>query len=313
MIRSPRTAIPEEALKAGRELVAFPGVLGVFFGCGRRKSEWTRDRALCVHVRWKRSLRDIPKDERLPKRIGSYAVDVIEVGHPSTDALDHTDSVLTDPLSRRSTVTALGSGPAGTFGLLSGHGTLPFRQGRLVKSFDATGTAVFTEVHDNVGITHRGQLLRGRVGSGLPYDFAVARFDGATLVDTFHLAAGRRAPFPLRAAALASGDPLFQFSSLRSQRVRGLFRQVSATPVELRLPDGTDTQYSNVIVVANEGGLLFSRRGDSGSLVVDDDNRIVGAVLGSSVNAGLAYVVDIELIESLLPPGVFDLLFSRGT
>ncbi len=180
-----------------------------------------------------------------------------------------------------------------------------------MKSFDASGAPKFVDVHDNTGVTHRGRLLRGRVGAGMPYDFAVARFDDSVQPETFHLAAGRRAPFPLRSSSLVNGEPVFHYSSLRGRRIRGVFRQISTAPVELRLPDGTFTQYANVLVVANENGVPFSRNGDSGSLVVDDANHVIGAILGSSVNAGLAYVVDLEFIEALVPD-TFSLLFTRG-
>ncbi len=119
---SPRTFVPDDLLEFGKELASRPGVVGVFFGGGRKDFEWTREQTVAIHVRWKRPLRELSREERLHRKMGGYSIDVIEVGHPSTDALDHTDPLIAEPHVRRSTITAVARGPALTHGLLSGHG-----------------------------------------------------------------------------------------------------------------------------------------------------------------------------------------------
>jgi len=301
-------AVPTKVRELSEKLSRYPGVVGVFWGTGRKGRTWERPRAISVHVRWKRGDGELAEGERLPKKLEGYDIDVIEVGHPTVDALDHADRIFGEG-GRSSTITAIGSEGNKTFALLSGHGTLPLVNGKIATAFDAAGPPVEVEVRDDIGVNYRGRLLRGRIGNNLGLDFAVAEFEVSVVANTFHLAVGDTPPFRMRTKAVAQGEPLFHYSSLRKRRMRGLFQQASVTTLELRLPDDQRATYAEVLVVDNDGVADFSVGGDSGSLVVDEQGDVVGAVLGSSVTARIAYVLGLQGLESLVP-AAFALIFE---
>jgi hypothetical protein len=244
----------------------------------------------------------VPPYEWLPDRLGRVPIDVIDVGLPRVHALSHTDEMLAPGLAgfRRATLTALRQGPDSVWLLVSGHAALPLRNQRLKESYGPADPPAFIQVEDEDGSRFRAILRQGELGAERPVDWALAEVFDVPDAQSFHYGVRDVPPFRIRNGLPSPGEGVSHFSRLRDRRVEGTFQQVAQTPVELLLPDGRTTRYSDVLAIASKPGLAFSLEGDSGSLVVDDQLKVLGTVLGASANNALAYVLPIHpLIQRL--------------
>lgn len=291
--------IPESVSEIAADLAQRPGIVGVFWGTRRRGHEWTDEQCICVHVRWKRIADELSSAELLPRQIGDFPIDVIEVGAATASALDSTDRVRVsgpgDP--RRSAITAVARVGGSTYTLFSAHATLPYGNEGIVRSFRRSTTEqVFVRVDDTVGRSYRGTLHAGVIDEERGCDFAIAEFE-TDEGEPFHYAAGAETPLRLRRSTLRVGETLRHWSSKRGIAVKGIFQQVGVTPVALLLPDGTTVRYHRVLCVSGRGE-PFSEGGDSGSLVVDSQlpRNAVGMVLGGSASQPLSYVLPVHRV-----------------
>lgn len=305
--------MPEAVAQAAAKLARLPGVRGVFWGQRSVGGEWLDEWALCVHVERKVAPEALLEAERIPAEVDGFATDVLEVGAARALSLDHTYAALDGgALARQSTITAVAQDEEGeTYVLLSGHGTLPARTGRIVHSFNADGGAPYAvPLRASGGGQFACTLLTGALGDGRPVDYALARLEPGEAGDAFHHAAEGEAPFPLRGRSLQAASELRHYSVGRGGEIVARVRGVSVTPVEFDLADGTSASYTEVLVVDHAAGARFSVAGDSGSMVVDGNREVVGTVLGASLSRPVSYVLQAEALRGRL--GLVFHLFFRS-
>ena len=304
-------SIPEGVCDAAAGLRGRRGVVGVFWGQGRTSGEWSRDGQICVQVVEKLSDEVLSDAERLPRRIGRYRVDVEEVGIPMLDSdpcrssrLDPMDTCRDGSWRRFSTISAM----SGDLVLVSGHACLPLDEDgkRFVRAYAwGGGDAVPVYVVDRqTQCIHNARLEQGSFGDRGAVDWAVARLDEAYVdrVNAFHVGVGHVPPFRVRTTRLVRGESLSHFSTTLSTPgfVSGTYRRVVTRETSMRLgsPDGSWAWYRDVLAIAWGERLPFSRPGDSGSLVVDSDARVVGTVLGSSARSRESFVLPVTELRS---------------
>jgi hypothetical protein len=285
-------------------LTSYPGVVGVSWGNAWEGGRRTDQPAICVKVRWKRPLEEVPQDELLPPELGGYRIDVIEVGKLRTHVIDQTDAVLapgmTSEKPRLASMTALAQSQGKTFALLSGHATLPIRNGALQLDYKGGDEPSTIRVRDADGPSCVGLLLLGHAGGGRDVDWALAQLQPEAAFNMYHYAAGDNAPLQLRRSKPAEGEELSHYSSRRRHRIQGRLSHFSTAPHVFELPDGNNTTYTNIMEVEWMNDTPFSVEGDSGSLVVDELQRVVGVVLGGSTEHPTSYVLRADvLVQSL--------------
>lgn len=229
--------------------------------------------------------------------------------------LDHTDEVWAGrgTRARQSTLTGLRQLGSDVLVLVSGHGVLPFDgNGRIVTDFEAGGseTAAVT-INDGAGGFFEGLVLAGAFGAGQCRDWAIVKVPNMSeeLYDAWHAAAGRGAPFRLRTEPISAGLLVWHVSRLphRPQRAFGRVVDPSLPSADVRVSDDSLRSYANVIRVDGARGLAFSVEGESGSLVVDDEQRVVGTVVAG--NGQVSYVLPGRaLAQTLAARGFHDFL-----
>jgi hypothetical protein len=302
----PKTS--QSFLHALLTLYGIPGVVGVGWGQRRRGRRWTDELCLCAHVKKKRPMSRVPRDERFPARLNGFPIDVLEVGelrlYASNDRmLDHTDEVEAPGTDgpRTGTISALAYTPSGTLALLAGHVALPLRGGRIVRDFKG-GPAAPISFADPVLSHIPGKVLKGEFENGRALDWALAslpKIDPDELL-TKHYAAGQETPLAIRRTTLVAKRPVFHYSRLSSRRriLRGFIRQVAPVGVEFTAPDETPATYSGLTMVTSQPGYPFSLEGDSGSLVVDENDEVIGTIVGGKGDGTTTYVAPIKELMS---------------
>jgi hypothetical protein len=188
-------------------------------------------------------------------------------------------------------------------GLFSGHGVLPLRGNRMTRAYDHQShpRAGLRVVDEGAGF-YAGQLLSGRCTGA--EDWALASFphNNPSELDAHHLAAGGPPPIRTRTTALVGGERVWHYSRLpgRHKRLSGTVRHQSLRSVELLLPDGSELDYRDVVCVVSEPNQRFSLEGDSGSLVVDMQQRAIGTIVGGTSDGTLSYVLGMAGLQSAL-------------
>jgi hypothetical protein len=204
-------------------------------------------------------------------------------------------------VERWGAVTAIVPGQARPLLLTCGHVALPAMAGeaRLSTSYpNAHGEASNLVWSDRrktraVALTlESGELSAAR-------DVAVAEISGAGALDFTHPALGTAGPFPVRVAECIPGTKVFQWSWVRGTLIGGLVPSPAYASVSLLLDDGTSQPYERLLAVRAKGA-DFSEPGDSGSLVVDDDYRAVGLLVGVSNDRLTAYVLPVGRLHGAL-------------
>jgi hypothetical protein len=284
--------VPAAARRAAAELLDHRGVLGVFWGAGKQGEVWTDEPCLVVHVRRKRAPEQLGT-ECLPRRRAGFRVDVLAVGRPSHHWLDPTDPVqCEDPDRGRSSITALGRRSGRTYAVLSGHGTLPADGDQLPGQYDPS-SPMRVRALDPQGSTYGGQLLAGRLDARCDFTLAWMEVE-AEEANHFHYAAGGYPPHTVRRAPLRAAEEVAHYSSLRRRRMIGRVRHIAAGHMSLPGYGGHDYPYLDLAVVESpDPSVPFSLPGDSGSLVVDGQRRVIGTVVAGEPSRNISYVLPI--------------------
>lgn len=297
-----RDSLSDELRRVSSEVMTMPGVVGVFWGHRRRGQDWSKERVLCVHVERKGAVRAV---DEVPARMGRYATDVIEVGAPMCHGLlDTTDSAVTSgPFFRRtSSVSAVGVNTEGVFALLSGHGSLPALNGKIMRggAWDVPGKRPRIEVSEPDGSVFAGEILRGAITPRS--DSALVAFAGLDPERAFrgHLFSHGRVRVRLSPPKL--GTNVKQYGTVRRATMTGFVRQVlSSNSIRLGMPDQTRSDYADVLLVSpNPFQGPFSVRGESGSLVLTDKNEAIGTIVGGSSDGSVSYVLGLGGVKSML-------------
>lgn len=293
--------MPAAIRRAAEELARYRGVLGVFWGNPRRGGAWTGEQSLVVHVRKKLAAKRLGA-HHVPPVIAGVRTDVIEVRRLSHHWLDPSDPVQCDDGERgRSTISALATKDGVVFALLSGHATLPGKQGKLSCQYDPAMKMRIRAV-DPEGAGYDGRLEAGRLDAHC--DFTLARMScDADGVNTYHYGPGEYPPFTLRADPPRVAEEVAHYSSLRRRRMVGRIRQISAGCAYIPGHGGEDFPYLDLIVVESpDPAQPFSKKGDSGSLVVDRQSRVLGTIVAGDPPANISYVLPIAGLVKALGP-----------
>lgn len=276
----PDGARVERAVSA---LMEIPGVLSVFLGApSKRGRRYLRGYALCVRVARKGEAVPGEPYVPIPAEVEGIPTDVEAIGLPSAHAVCAGQPAgvrVSDPSDRRTpgTLTAV---TAGGEALLSGHASLPYRRGAILREYDGGPAPVL------LGDAF-GELSGGRLGPR--EDWARARL--VAVVEAVHPLVGVAPPFSC--AQAVQGTVLRQLSRLAGA-CRGRVTSMGANvPMPLRLPDGSTHTYAGVYEVEPLGAPAFSSPGDSGSLVCDGLGRAVGVVVGGSDRQHRSYVLPV--------------------
>lgn len=255
-------------------------------------------------------------DDLIPARIGRYATDVIEAGAPICHGLlDTTDSAVTNgPFFRRSSsISAVGISSEGVFALLSGHGALPARDGKIVRggSWDVPGKRPRVEISEPNGSLFAGEILRGAITPRS--DAALVTFAGLAPERAFrgHLFSHGRVPALLSPPKL--GTRVKQYGTVRRATMTGVVRQVlSSNSIRLGMPDQTRSDYADIFLVSpNPFQGAFSVPGESGSLVITDKNEAIGTIVGGSSDGSVSYVLGLGGVKSMLGKRFSALFFEE--
>lgn len=282
-------------------MAELPGVVCVCVGAPRRKGRWhNNDVALCVHVQKKRPLGELDVPERLEEQFPNIPLDILEVGTPKAHYLDAKDMVKASG-GRSGAITCLTAYEGTVYALLSGHVVLPYA-GHAIRRDYSGGCRV--DFHDAGGAYYTGVVVAGHLGEGRAMDYALVKVDtpAVGIADLHHVATRGYPPHRIRSSFPAVNAELTQYSPLSGRRrpFVGRRRQQSISTIQLELPDGTLGTYDDTIVVDSTSSGAFSRPGDSGSLVVDTEKRVVGTVLGGDDAGTIQYVLPIWEMQNKL-------------
>lgn len=262
-----------------REAIAvlwdIPGVVGVLWGCPRRKGRWNRSRAvLAVRVVEKLERPEFP----VPVEIFGLRTDVIAVGLPKAASLGAGNWAGAWPDPKKSgAVTAVIRTKSGVRALLSGHASLPSRNGQIVPRLDDPAAAFAGD-----GATdYAGHCIAGELTAET--DWVLADF-AAGEESLAHPATpnSETAPYPIVAPNRSSR--VQHWSTVRQRLVRG---EVFGFQGALRavLPGGRMHDYDGVIEIVGKDR-VFAEQGDSGSLVfLDNSANAVGVIVAVSTQS----------------------------
>jgi hypothetical protein len=289
-------------------LAAHPNVVGV--GVGYELAGGRRTGRVCirVYVRKKLPKASLPADAVLPDSIEGVPIDVIE----DEFVLQQAPTVAIDDHRRRQlfmvggiSIGNLVAGGSGTLGI----SVFDNRTGRelilsnwhvLCRRADCqVGEAIIQpgQGGGDAGTSRDivGRLVRWSLDN---VDAAVAEPTGQRFLFKEVLEIGR---------VEASAQPSLGMRVRKSGRTTGLtegtIADVSADINTPGYPSGTITFHSQIVV---EGTTTVTDKGDSGSVFVDDDDRVVGLLYAGSGQRALANPIDAVLaaLDIKLGPGM---------
>ena len=292
--------------KAAADIRRLPGVIGVFDGLHRSQ------RAVHVHV-----------DRRggagpFPSKIEGHPLRVTRCSLPEAQAVDIKDALWQSGGSapRESTITCILRQGNRLFVLGSGHGMLPYASNNLLAlSFDHQqhSAPVNVTIFDGSGGFYRGRLLWGRLAGGSALDYGLMRLTQISDADydDWHGAVSGFPPYPASADAVRVGDDVWHLSRFanRPNRIMGKVSKLALSTTDITLPDGRVGKYANVIVVRGTNTQRFSERGESGSLIVNSAQRVIGTIVGGTGSE--SYVLPIKPLIRALAAQNFDLMLRE--
>jgi len=269
---------------AAKRLMRRKGVVGVFWGSPEPRGDGPA--RLRVHVREKLAPTELSTQQVIGDRVAGLRTRVVGVGEPRGHVITAKDLVRASEDSRLSTLTGLAYDGATWFALVCGHGALPINAGAIVTSYQRAGDTYGRRVKDvSSGMEFEAELVAGRIGP--TQDWAVLQLAMPDQpVDAACAVTGTRRP-PLRTSLIQRNEAVRQYSALdrttRGGRTNGRIVNGTVTAygqVRLLMYDRNWYLYTSVLEVHGEDE-PFSREGDSGSLVADEQGHAVGIVLGA--------------------------------
>jgi hypothetical protein len=317
--------------RAAGHLLKLPQVTAVGLGPREQNRRYTGEIAIKVFVRRKRPLDEIPEAERIPSSIEGVPTDVEELGEvrraqstePGTTATVVADIDEQDPLRGGVSLAAQG---------VPGHGTMGcLLQDRLDPS------AVYGLTNHHV-VTHDGKVSRSRIvshpsfrDSNLNFGFnvnspigvvaeakdvpildaAVVRIDPLTRwLPMVHEIGFLTGSHELTVTEVRNGDYKVRKRGIRTRLTHGVIACIEGECLELstNLTLHNELRKKNVFVrsIDTAPAGRFMDDGDSGSVLVNENNEVVGLLYASDPQYGFG--VPIGTVFRLLNElGGFDL------
>ncbi|MCP4428565.1 MAG: hypothetical protein GY803_29115 [Chloroflexi bacterium] len=295
------------------EFLGRPGVTGVDVGYKIKDGEKTDELAVRVYVAQKKGVRSVPKEERIPRKVNDAPTDVIERTfelHPARMALAEmtpmVDTGRYSPLKG-----GISIGPCRAVGGFIYVGTL----GCMVTDNETDDPMMLTNFHvacvdenwsvgDTMAQPSRvdggvcpadivGQLQRAQVNAAV--DAAVIRYDDESRRD--HICEIEEIE-----AVNGAEEAVVGMAVRKRGRTTGLTYGV-VDSVSLTVP----IDYGHgigVVTLRNQIGIevdlaqssMFGTNGDSGSVVVDDNNNVVGLYFAGSSDGTYGVANHIEAV-----------------
>ncbi|MBE2222177.1 MAG: hypothetical protein IAF02_11580 [Anaerolineae bacterium] len=303
--------------EASTQLMEIPGVIGVGIGIKEKSGDLTEDIAFRVYVVEKKSLEDIPTEERIPETIMGFMTDVIKVYQPKLRVfVERMDTKDHRPLKGGVAIGAenvSGQGTLGWFGIRNSDSARILLTNKHVIFSDATGTSTETKKVGQASYSsfcccecgEIGETIVGIINNNV--DCAIARLD-----DDVNLSLILTNNATTQQISIAGSDAAIVGETVRKIGMRSGFttgvvidigavtvtppNDPAGTPVSiipnqiLIRPDATETYE------IENGKFAFSNYGDSGSVIVNGDNEIVGLLYSGDENN---YSVDITFANNI--------------
>ena len=273
-----------------RELLSRKGVIGVDVGYKYKAGKRTRQIVIRVYVSEKQV--NISKKDRIPKLIRGIKTDVIEA-NPSFHVDDNPYTPITGGISFGQSEKFRFVESDGTVAMLSEQGTL----GAIVRDNLTEKPMFLTNHHVTKVMISQNEDRSGKVGDifdqpnllgedGKPFPNApigkLARFAINPLVDGAVIEYASNRPFTEEIKDIGKIAGVAKATLGMKVRKRG-----RTTELTYGIVDGLDAttavqgstmifQHQMVIVPDTTKNALFSNAGDSGSVVVNEQNKVVG-------------------------------------
>jgi hypothetical protein len=265
--------------KNKERLLRFPNVTGVGVGYKKKGGKKTDEISLRVYVRKKVPLEKLDQDSVIPKEIDGVQIDVIEGdfhihGIPIASFQAHHDPLKGGISIINLDVFPTSSPAAGTLGgtafdnvtrddmIVSCWHVLCWGSGQVGDSISQPGSIDGGDQTDVVGTLYRSRLS-SRV------DAAIAQLNGSRYLDQEILGFGRYR---------GTGNPSIGLSVKKGGRTTGnTFGEIVDVSADVNVagyPGGTRS-FVDQIIVESITSDPFSAPGDSGSLVLNDQNQVI--------------------------------------
>jgi hypothetical protein len=281
-----------------QEWLGRPGVTGIAVAKKRVNDARTPEFAIVVYVSTKKALSEISAAELIPSQINGVKTDVVE--RESVKVNSYKGGIEIQSEYDRSSVGSLGC-----FGftiepnprpvlLTNQHVVLPFQQisfsgGEVGPKICSCCSSCCSTV---IGILHAVKLTDNVDGA-----IALVRSKTSILFEVtgIGLVKGTR---PLTDADVTNNIPLKMYSVMQKRIVTGTLETITSSgPVtmdEKVLRNSTN----QIGILGDPATPAFGEEGDSGNMVFDNQNFIVGLLFGGVVNGG--YACPIRAVESEL-------------
>ncbi len=246
-----------------------PGVHGTSIGIKEVKGKLTDTLAICIHLDKKKPIDEIPEEERIPKAIDGFPTDVLE--HPMPEQIE--DNAKYRPVEGGIQIQV--NSKYGTIGCMvkdrtDGEICILSNQHVLNSKGDGVFQPKSDPVCDKIGNTKR-VVLSARVDGGIStikdYDTQyIAKIVSIGDVKGTHSVTLADLPYPVKKRG--------RTTSLTEGKITNINYNTRST---------TGQSFTGQQFIRPDT-INFADSGDSGSVIVDDNNNIVGLLWG--VNKG---------------------------
>lgn len=274
--------------EASEELKKYPGVISVEIGIKEKGNELTDELSFRVYVQKKKPDEQLTPSQIIPKEIKGFKTDVIEIDVPTVTV----NTSKHRPLKGGIQITN-DKGSTGTLGCIarlnSDNSLVALSNSHVLKGGGATGTIkagqaayrkscccecdvigeVTNDRHDgsvDCGIvkinsdTQASNLVRM-----LNTDGTDGSIEGSAIVST------------------PSSDPVVKIGRT-SDKTTGIV--VSITHPTVAVPaEGTPARTNQILIRPSTGTTLFQDRGDSGSVLIDQNKKVIGLMWGAYLSS----------------------------
>jgi hypothetical protein len=289
--------------------MSIPGVFGTSIGIRQVLGKLVAEPAIIFHVEKKRSLQGIPADERIPKELEGFPTDVVDQEPPATDEAARTQAANVNDENKYRPLT-------GGCQIVEGHtkdwtiGTL----GCVVKYIGPDGpprdlrtgaTYVLSVAHVMLGVGNDiFQPTSDKIGSVVA---SVLDDDVDAAISDIGWKLNKAVPEiidigPVKGTHDVTSDDLMlshnDYSVKKRGRTTGLtFGGVYALHFNgFNIPGADRRAVKNLMMIKAPGNEVFGDHGDSGSVVVNDANQVVGLLTSMGAAGGIASAIPIRTV-----------------
>ena len=310
--------------KAEKELMKIPGVIAVGVGLKKVKGEYKRQPCFKVTVERKKSSAELKTGEKIPDLIYGFRTDVIEISH----GLSTVDGNKYRPL--------IGGCKIGTSST-SGYGTMGCLVKRnsdnkilLLSNWHVLSSNPDTVENDRVGqpshngccsccaCNEIGKIVDGRFRTG-NMDAAIALLNGQdetadTTPEEKYLKEILQIGYIAGSATPQSMETVFKYGA-RSEFTKGQITndsEVTNVLYDNYTPNVTISRSGQLEITPATGFPKFQDRGDSGSVIVNEKQEVVGLNYAADLAAGIGYATSILPILSTLGITILNTTFHSS-